>query len=64
MQYGTRDLLSYGGFILGTAGSYQVLEMVGVEQHWVRLVVGICIGVAVGWAAVKLYGGKETSPKR
>jgi len=57
--YTTKDLYSYGGFILGTALTYVLLQEAGVEGKWQRLIPAVLVGMGFGWLGDRLHG----SPK-
>ncbi len=53
-QYTTTDLGRYMGFMLGTSGTFVLLEQGGVEQYWVRLAIAVVVGIGCGWLGEKL----------
>ncbi len=54
MNYTINDLAWYGGLILGTAGTFKALELIGVASYWGRLIPAAIVGLGLGWLAQKL----------
>lgn len=44
------------GWMLGTVGTYLVLERAGVEPHLLRLGIAVVTGLLVGWLSSRVYG--------
>lgn len=53
--YTTRDLFTYGGFIAGIAVFMVGTNGVWDVHHFVRLIVGVIVGLAGAWVGDRIY---------
>lgn len=53
-EYTFKDLIYYAGLFLGIIGTYLILQSMGINPI-VRLIVGLVVGVGIGWGLERLY---------
>lgn len=61
-QYTEKDLYYYGAFMGGIIIAFLALGRLGVTNQIVRLVVGLIVGVGLGWAAERAYLKSKQKP--
>lgn len=59
MGYTVRDLASYGGFIAGMSLTFLLLGAAGVQSYILKLVVGLVIGITLGYLGDRAYRKRE-----
>jgi hypothetical protein len=70
MNYGVKDLYSYGGFILGASVAGLLARQQGVDGRFTLLIISVVAGLACGFVGEKLYssrrggGGPPAPPAR
>ena len=58
-EYTLSDLFYYGGLFSGIIASYKILESQGVESQLIRLIVGLVVGIGMGWFLQNVYESKD-----
>lgn len=58
-MYTTKDLYSYGGFILGTSLTYVLLREAGIESKWQLLIPAVLVGALCGWLGDRYYTSSQ-----
>jgi hypothetical protein len=59
--YGVKDLIFYSGFIGGTIVTFLALQSTELSE-FVRFLIGLPVGVALGWVLLKAYESRRPHP--
>jgi hypothetical protein len=61
-NYSVKDLFYWGGLIAGMGIGTVGMRHLGYGNGWLPLIVGLCLGVALGYTLEKIYTSGQQPP--